>query len=68
MTDGELPLGALLVRPEERQRAIAVQAEAAREKFTEQTALLDGLGSRWLDINHRVTNSAAPEYCLVTSK
>ncbi|MFJ9712016.1 hypothetical protein [Streptomyces sp. NPDC101234] len=43
MTGGELTLGALLVRLEERQREIAAQAEAAREKIAELTALLDGL-------------------------
>ncbi|MFF0043850.1 hypothetical protein ACFYRG_48175 [Streptomyces mirabilis] len=42
MTGGELTLGAVLVRLEEREREIAAQAEAAREKIAELTALLDG--------------------------
>ncbi|MFD8726016.1 hypothetical protein ACFV2H_50915 [Streptomyces sp. NPDC059629] len=42
MTGGELTLGAVLARPEEWEREIAVQAEAAREKIAELTALLDG--------------------------
>jgi hypothetical protein len=43
MTGGELTLGALLVRLDEREREIAAQAETAREKIAELTALLDGL-------------------------
>jgi hypothetical protein len=42
MTGGELTLGAVLARLEEREREIATQAEAAREKIAELTALLDG--------------------------
>ncbi|SCF83670.1 Transposase [Streptomyces sp. MnatMP-M17] len=42
MTGGELTSGAVLVRLEEREREIAAQAEAAREKIAELTALLDG--------------------------
>lgn len=42
MTGGELTLGAVLARLEEREREIAAQAEAARERITELTALLDG--------------------------
>ncbi|WP_413754419.1 hypothetical protein NRF20_44890 [Streptomyces sp. R-74717] len=42
MTGGELTLGAVLARPEEREREIVAQAEAAREKIAELTALLDG--------------------------
>ncbi|MFJ2162751.1 hypothetical protein [Streptomyces sp. NPDC087856] len=42
MTGGELTLGAVLVRLEEREREISAQAEAAREKIAELTALLDG--------------------------
>ncbi|MFE2912257.1 hypothetical protein ACFXI0_15235 [Kitasatospora indigofera] len=45
MTGGELTLGALLVRLEERERVITAQAETAREKIAELTELLDGLGS-----------------------
>lgn len=37
-------MGAVLARLEEREREIAVQAEAARERIAELTALLDGLG------------------------
>ncbi|WP_030732899.1 hypothetical protein [Streptomyces sp. NRRL S-237] len=44
MTGGELTLGAVLARLEEREREIAAQAETAREKIAELTALLDGLG------------------------
>ncbi|MEU9979383.1 hypothetical protein [Streptomyces sp. NPDC051014] len=43
MTGGELTLGALLVRLDEREREIAAQAETAREKIVELTPLLDGL-------------------------
>ncbi|MEU8927564.1 hypothetical protein AB0D10_42785 [Kitasatospora sp. NPDC048545] len=43
MTGGELTLGALLVRLEEQEREIAAQAEVAREKIADLTALLDGL-------------------------
>jgi len=43
MTGGELTLGALLVRLDEREREIAAQGEAVREKIAELTALLDGL-------------------------
>ncbi|MGW4985515.1 hypothetical protein [Streptomyces mirabilis] len=42
MTGGELTLGAVLARLEEREREIAAQAETAREKIAELTALLDG--------------------------
>lgn len=42
MTGGDLTLGAVLVRLEEREGEIAAQAEAAREKIAELTALLDG--------------------------
>ncbi|MBV6703415.1 hypothetical protein [Kitasatospora aureofaciens] len=42
MTGGELTLGAVLARLEEREREIAAQAEVAREKIAELTALLDG--------------------------
>ncbi|GHD76383.1 hypothetical protein GCM10010317_092840 [Streptomyces mirabilis] len=42
MTGGELTLGALLARLEEREREIAAQAEGARERIAELTALLVG--------------------------
>lgn len=42
MTGGELTLGAVLVRLQEREREIAPQAERAREKIAKLTALLDG--------------------------
>ncbi|MEU3342952.1 MULTISPECIES: hypothetical protein [Streptomyces] len=44
MTGGELTLGAVLVRLEEREREIAAQTEATQERITELTAQLDGLG------------------------
>ncbi|MFD9302164.1 hypothetical protein ACFWCB_05600 [Streptomyces sp. NPDC060048] len=44
MTGGELTLGVVLARLEEREREIAAQAETAREQIAELTALLDGLG------------------------
>jgi hypothetical protein len=43
VTSGDLPLGAVLLRLEERGREIAAQGESAREKIAELTALLDGL-------------------------
>ncbi|MFD7533518.1 hypothetical protein ACFV8E_38935 [Streptomyces sp. NPDC059849] len=43
MTGGELTLGAVLARLEEREREIAAQAETTQEKIAELTALLDGL-------------------------
>jgi hypothetical protein len=42
MTAGELTLGAVLARLEEREREIAAQAEGARERIAELTALLVG--------------------------
>ncbi|GAA3842868.1 hypothetical protein [Streptomyces chiangmaiensis] len=42
MTGGDLTLGAVLARLEERERELAAQAEAARERIAELTALLDG--------------------------
>ncbi|MFE0458761.1 hypothetical protein ACFW1A_05800 [Kitasatospora sp. NPDC058965] len=44
MTGGELTLGAVLVRLEEREREIAAQAEQTREQITQLTAVLDELG------------------------
>lgn len=41
MTGGELTLGAVLARLEAQEREVAAHAEAAREKITELTALLD---------------------------
>ncbi|MEV7393240.1 MULTISPECIES: hypothetical protein [unclassified Streptomyces] len=56
---GELTLGALLVRLEERQREIAAQAEAAREEIADLTALLDGLDTAAEEI--RITRKALLE-------
>ncbi|MGW1107535.1 hypothetical protein [Streptomyces sp. NPDC002540] len=42
MTGGEFTFGAVLARLEEREREINAQAEAARERIAELTALLDG--------------------------
>ncbi|MCZ1012543.1 hypothetical protein O1L68_43440 [Streptomyces lydicus] len=42
MTGNEMTLGAVLARLEERELEITAQAEAAREKVAELTALLDG--------------------------
>jgi hypothetical protein len=44
MTGGELTLGAVLVRLEEREREITAQAEATREQIAQLTARLDELG------------------------
>ena len=44
MTSGELTLGAVLVRLEEREREIAAQAEETREQISRLTAVLDELG------------------------
>jgi hypothetical protein len=44
MTGGELTLGAVLVRLEEREREIATQVEEAREQIAQLTAQLDELG------------------------
>ncbi|WP_433455259.1 hypothetical protein ACQPXS_45255 [Streptomyces sp. CA-142005] len=44
MTSGDLTLGAVLVRLEEREREIAEQAEETREQITRLTAVLDELG------------------------
>ncbi|MGW1801184.1 hypothetical protein ACWCQN_35940 [Streptomyces sp. NPDC001984] len=44
MTGGELALGAVLARLEEREREIAAQAEATREQIAQLTARLDELG------------------------
>ncbi|WP_404816506.1 hypothetical protein [Streptomyces thermolineatus] len=41
MSDGELTLGAVLVRLEEQEREIAAQAEATRGRITELTAQLE---------------------------
>jgi hypothetical protein len=43
MTGGELTLGAVLVRLEEREREIAAQAEQTREQIAQLTAMLDEL-------------------------
>ncbi|MEU2859219.1 hypothetical protein ACIQWL_46405 [Streptomyces mirabilis] len=44
MTGGELTLGAVLVRLEEREREITAQADATREQIAQLTARLDELG------------------------
>jgi hypothetical protein len=44
MTSGELTLGAVLVRLEEREREITAQAEQAREQIAQLTALMDEFG------------------------
>ncbi len=44
MTGGELTLGAVLVRLEEREREITAQAEETREEIKQLTAMLDELG------------------------
>ncbi|MEV6012709.1 hypothetical protein AB0M29_38735 [Streptomyces sp. NPDC051976] len=44
MTSGDLTLGAVVVRLEEREREIAAQAEETREQITRLTAVLDELG------------------------
>ncbi|MFL4906026.1 hypothetical protein ACJ6WF_23330 [Streptomyces sp. MMS24-I2-30] len=44
MTGGELTLGAVLARLEERECEITAQAEEAREQITQLTAQLDELG------------------------
>ncbi|WP_330287191.1 hypothetical protein [Streptomyces sp. NBC_00576] len=43
MTGGELTLGAVLARLEEREREITAQAETTREQITQLTAQLDEL-------------------------
>jgi len=44
MTSGDLTLGAVLVRLEEREREIAEQAEETREQIPRLTTVLDELG------------------------
>jgi hypothetical protein len=44
MSGGELTLGAVLARLEEREGEIATQAETTREQIAQLTAQLDGLG------------------------
>ena len=44
MTSGDLTLGAVLVRLEERGREIAAQADETREQITRLNAVLDELG------------------------
>ena len=44
MTDGDLTLGAVLVRLEEREREITAQADATREQIAQLTARLEELG------------------------
>lgn len=45
MNGGDLTLGAVLARLEEREREIAAQREAAHERITELTAQLEELGT-----------------------
>ncbi|MEU3795769.1 hypothetical protein AB0F07_39295 [Streptomyces fructofermentans] len=59
MTGGELTLGAVLARLEEREREIAAQAEAAREKIAELTAQLEALDTAAEEI--RITRKALRE-------
>lgn len=44
VTNGDLTLGAVLVRLEEREREIAAQADETREQVTRLTTVLDELG------------------------
>ena len=44
MSGGELTLGAVLARLEEREREMTAQAETVREQITQLTAQLDELG------------------------
>lgn len=50
MTSGELSLGAVLVRLEEREREIAAQTEEAREQITQLTAVPDELSQAAEDV------------------
>jgi hypothetical protein len=59
MTSGELTLGAVLVRLEEREREIAEQAEETREQITRLTAVLDELGRAAEDV--RITRKTLLE-------
>ncbi|WP_256177884.1 hypothetical protein [Kitasatospora aureofaciens] len=59
MTSGELTLGAVLVRLEEREREIAAQAEQTREQITQLTAMLDELGRAAEEV--RITRKTLPE-------
>ncbi|MFE0515373.1 hypothetical protein [Streptomyces sp. NPDC058964] len=59
MTGGELTLGALLARPEGRELEIAAQAEGARERIAELTALLVGFDTAAEEI--RITPKTLPE-------
>ena len=62
MTGGELTLGAVLARLEEKEREIAAQAETTREQIAQLTARLDELGraAEEIQITHK-TLLALPE-------
>ncbi|MET9444943.1 hypothetical protein [Streptomyces sp. NPDC006610] len=59
MTGGELTLGALLTRLQEREGEIAAQAEATREQIAQLTAWLDELGRAAEDV--RITRKTLLE-------
>ncbi|MFB7332578.1 hypothetical protein ACFC00_13115 [Streptomyces adustus] len=59
MTGGELALGALLARLEEREREITAQAETMREQITQLTTQLDELGRTAYEI--RITRKTLLE-------
>ncbi|MEU2601739.1 hypothetical protein [Streptomyces hirsutus] len=59
MTSGELTLGAVLARLEEREREITAQAEETREQITQLTAQLDELGRTAEDV--RITRKTLLE-------
>ncbi|MGC4987010.1 hypothetical protein ACLQ18_41520 [Streptomyces sp. DT193] len=59
MTGGELTLGAVLARLEEREREIAAQAETTREQIAQLTARLDELGRTAEDV--RITRKTLLE-------
>ncbi|WP_328674870.1 hypothetical protein [Streptomyces sp. NBC_00328] len=59
MTGGELTLGAVLARLEEREREIAAQAETTREQIAQRTVRLDELGRTAEDV--RITRKTLLE-------
>ncbi|WP_326783252.1 hypothetical protein [Streptomyces sp. NBC_00151] len=59
MTGGELTLGAVPARLEEREREIAAQAETTREQIAQLTARLDELGRTAEDV--RITRKTLLE-------
>ncbi|MEU6814113.1 hypothetical protein [Streptomyces sp. NPDC046860] len=58
MTGGELTLGAVLARLEEREREIAAQAETTREQITQLSTQLDELGRAAEEV--RITRKTLP--------